>query len=238
MNDLAKRLIVGVVLFFLVAFGYVKLKELAAVEAENRRLEAVNTAIQDTVDIWREQFVAIDTVLQRQLATIDSLSARTGPIRWRTVRDTIIVIEPGRIDTIITVQDSVPIVALPGDSAVHVIPVAVALELQECRLLTTTCAEFKTTADSTIKWQATHIDTLQAQVVNLGKVFDVPSFNMLGLALPLPSLTAGYGLMYSMNSCPDQLAQDSEGFAVEVSGDCDRLHHGFLLGLTWSVWSP
>jgi len=230
MNDLAKRLVIAVVIFFLVAFGYLQLKKAAAMEAENVRLTAVNSAISDTVQVWRDRFAAADTVLQRQLATIDSMERRTGPIRWRTVRDTLIVIEPGRIDTLI-VTDSVAVIGA------DTIPVAVAHELQECRLLSDTCAEFKHNADSVIKWQATHIDTLTAQIDNLDQ-FGVPSIDLLGLAVPLPSVTAGYGLMYSMNSCPDQTVQDSEGYAVEVSGDCDRLHHGFLVGLTWTIWSP
>ena len=235
MNELAKRVIVAVIIFFLVAFTYVNLKKLAAVESENIRLEAVNGAIGDTVAIWRDRFAAADTVLQRQLATIDSLSARTGPIRWRTVRDTIIVIEPGRIDTLI-VEDSVAVIEV--DSAVHFIPTVVALELQECRLFKTTCAEYKHNADSLIRWQAVRIDTLIAQVDNLDKRFDIPELAFLGLSLPLPQVTAGYGIMYSMNGCGSEETSFEDEILVVTKPQCDKLHHGIVLGLTWRLWSP
>lgn len=238
MNDLAKRLVVAVIIFFLVALTYVKIKEAAAADAENERLTLAAAAIADTVTIWRDRFHAADTVLQRQLVTIDSFASRTGPIRWRTVRDTIVVIEPGTtvVDTVV-VTDSIAVIE--GDSAVHIIPTVVALELQECRLLTETCAEYKHTADSTIKWQATHIDTLTAQIDNLDRRVRVPELAIFGLDLPLPSVTAGYGVMYSMKTCDDSGAEFvKDDVLVIVENSCDKIHHGFTLGLTWNIWSP
>jgi hypothetical protein len=169
------------------------------------------------------------------MATIDSLTARTGPIRWRTVRDTIIVIEPGHIDTLV-VTDSVAVVEV--DSAVHFIPTVVALELQECRLFKTTCAEYKHNADSLIRWQSTHIDTLVAQIDNLDKRFDIPNLAFLGLNLPLPELSAGYGIMYSMKGCGSEETSFDGEILVVTKPQCDKIHHGFTLGLTWRLWSP
>ena len=229
MNDLAKKLVIAVVLFFLVAFGFIKMRQLAAVEAENTRLAAVNATLDSTATIWQDRFAVADTVLQQQLATIDSLAQRTGPIRWRT--RTITVIEPGTTDTIV-VHDSIPII--DGQP----IPIPVALELTECRVLVRTCDNFRHTADSTINWQAIHIDTLQAQITNLDKRFSIPQLALFGLSLPRPGVTIGYGVMYSLNGCSSEVSFDNDDVSGSISGNCDRIHHGPVLGLSWKVWSP
>ena len=229
MNDLAKRLVIAVILFFLVAFGFIKMQQLAAVEAENTRLTEVNAGLDSTASHWKDSTSVLGTALVATVERADSLAARTGPIRWRT--RTITVIEPGTIDTV-RITDSIPII--DGQP----IPIPVALELTECRVLVRTCDEFKHTADSTINWQATHIDTLQAQITNLDKRFSVPQLALLGLSLPLPALTIGYGVMYSLNECSDEVSFSQDDISGSISGNCDRFHHGPVLGLTWQVWSP
>ena len=233
MTDLAKRLVIGIVLFFLVAFTYTQMVKASKAQAEADRLAVVNAELDSIATHWLDSLSVIDTLLRTQLATNDSLAQRTGPIRWRTRWRT--VIEPGRVDTLM-VLDSVPIVDI--DSVPFVIPVEVAQELQECRVLVETCDQFKQTADSTIKWQATHIDSLSAQIKILDKRFKVPGFDMFGFTLPLPSIDVGYGLMYSMRPCDNTVSISPSEFDAEISVDCDRLHHGPTIGLSWQIWSP
>lgn len=231
MTDLAKRLVIGIVLFFLVAFTYTQMVKASKAQAEADRLREVNVVLDSAATHWRDSAAMVDTLLITTLATNDSLSQRTGPIRWRTRWRT--VIEPGRVDTII---DSVPIVEI--DSVPFLIPVAVAEELQACRILSADCETFRQVADSTIKYQATHIDTLTAQITALDRRFAIPGFDMFGFTLPLPSIDVGYGLMYSMRPCDNTVSISPSEFDAEISVDCDRLHHGPTIGLSWQIWSP
>ena len=231
MNDLAKRLIIAIVLFFLVAFAYTQMVKASKAQAEADRLAAVNVVLDSTATHWRDSVSVVDTLLQTTLATNDSLSQRTGPIRWRTRWRT--VIEPGRVDTII---DSVPIVEI--DSVPFLIPIAVAEELQACRVLAADCETFRQTADSVIKWQATHIDTLDAQIKMLDRRYEIPGLDMFGLTVPLPSIDIGYGIMYSQKSCSNSVSITPTEFAAEISVDCDRIHYGPTLAISWQIWSP
>ena len=109
MNDLAKRLIIGIVLFFLVAFTYTQMVKASKAQAEADRLALVNAELDSIATHWLDSIATIDTVLQTTLAVNDSLASRTGPIRWRT--RTVRVIEPGRVDTLIMI-DSFPVVEI------------------------------------------------------------------------------------------------------------------------------
>ncbi len=233
MTDLAKRLIIAIVLFFLVAFGYTQMVKASKAQAEADRLAEVNAVLDSTATMWQDSTAVLDPLLALSIERGDSLARRTGPIRWRT--RTVTVIEPGRTDTLF-VTDSVPVVEI--DSQLFEIPVQVAEELQACRLLAQDCETFREVADSTIKWQATSIDSLNAQVENLNRRFKVPQLAMFGLSLPLPGLTLGYGVMYSMNGCSESVIISPNEFDAILSRDCDRIHHGPTIGLSWKVWSP
>lgn len=233
MNDLAKRLVIAIVLFFLVGFAYTQMVKASKAQAEADRLAAVNATIDSTANFWRDSVEVVGPLLVTSLATNDSLSQRTGPIRWRTRWRT--VIEPGRIDTLL-ILDSVPIVEI--DSVPYQIPVAVAEELQACRVLSADCETYREVSDSTIKWQATSIDSLNAQITALDKRFSVPELALFGIDLPLPSINFGYSIMYSMKGCSESVSISPSEFDAEISADCDRIHHGPSIGLSWQIWSP
>ena len=233
MNDLAKRLVIAIVLFFLVAFTYTQMVKASQAQAEADRLAIVNAELDSIATHWLDSIAAIDTVLQTTLAVNDSLASRTGPIRWRT--RTIRVIEPGRVDTLIMI-DSFPVVQI--DSQTFEIPVQVAEELQACRVLAADCETFRQVSDSTIKWQATSIDSLTAQIAALDKRFSVPELALLGIDLPLPSINIGYSIMYSMKGCSESISISPNEFDASISRECDRIHHGPTIGLSWQIWSP
>ena len=225
MNDLRIRIVIAVILFFLVGFGITQYLQKAAHAAENERLSDVNTAITDTLAVWRDSASVLDTALVLAVARADSAATRVGPIRWhtRTIR------LDGRVDTvrIATVEvDSIPIE----------IPAEVAEEIIQCRVLAENCEQFRETADSTFKWYDTSIDSLNAQIAHLE---NKPWSLDLGLIdISIPEFSFGYGIMKSMNGCQSSEDVQIDDYQVSVSHNCQEIHHGPVVSLSWSFGWP
>ena len=225
MSDLAKRLVIAVVLFFLVAFAINQILKNQAMAAENERLTEVNDAIRDTLQTHIDSLAVLDTVLVGAIAHADSLSQRVGPIRWRTRTIRL----AGRVDTI-------QIATVDLDTITVEIPVAVAEELLACRILTQDCETFREVTDSTLRWYRTSTDSLQGQIDLLSKRFDVPHFGFFGLSLPLPNLSIGYGLLYSVGSDCSSSETIVEGdLEFQISTSCNNIHHGPVASLSWPI---
>ena len=163
MSDLAKRVVVAIVIFFLVAFGFQQVLKNQLIAAENERLTEINEAIRDTLQTHIDSLAVLDTVLVESLARAGDATVRTGPIRWRTRT----VRVGGRVDTL-------RISTVRIDTVEIEIPAPVAEELIACRALTQDCESFRTATDSTLKWYRTATDSLQGQIDLLSKRFKVP----------------------------------------------------------------
>lgn len=224
MSDLAKRLVIAVVLFFLVAFAIFKMTQLAAMEAENERLTEVNSAIRDTLQTHIDSLAVLDTVLVGAIARAESAATTVGPIRWRTRTIRL----AGRVDTI-------EVATVNVDTVEVEIPASVARELLACRALRQDCEAFREATDSTLKWYRTSTDSLQGQIDLLSKRFDVPQLSMLGLSLPLPYVSIGYGVMYALGECSSSETVVEGDLEFQVSTSCNNINHGPVLSLSWPI---
>lgn len=224
MNDLAKRVVVAVVVFFLVAFSYVMFMRAQTFQAENEQFTEDNLALKDTAQVWRDSTAMLDTALAGAVQRGDSLAERTGQIRWhtRTVR------LDGRVDTL-------RIATVRIDTIEVEIPQVVADEILACRALTQDCDNFRQVADSTIKWYEAYSGGLMEQIDHLSKRFDVPHLGILGLNLPLPQISIGYGVMYGLGNCSDSQTFVDGDIELDISTTCNNIHHGPVLSASWPI---
>ena len=224
MSDLAKRLVIAVVLFFLVAFAISQIIKNQAMAAENERLTEVNSAIRDTLQAHIDSLVRLDSVLVGAIAHAESAATAVGPIRWRTRTIRL----AGRVDTI-------RVATVDLDTITVEIPAAVADEILACRILAQDCETFREAADSTLRWYRTSTDSLQGQIDLLSKRFDVPQLSMLGLSLPLPRINLGYGIMYSVGNCSDSETIVEGDLEFQITTSCNNIHHGPVASLSWPI---
>ena len=225
MNDLRNQIIIAVILFFLIAFGVTQYFQKAAHAAENEVIKAENAAITDTLTVMRDSAAVLDTALVVALARADSNANRVGPVRWhtRTVR------LDGRVDTVL-------IATVEVDTLEIEIPAEVAEEIQQCRVLAKNCEEFREIADSTFKWYDTSIEGLNKQIAHLE---DKPwSLNLGLIDISIPEFSFGYGVMKSMNGCQSSEDVQIDDYQVSVSHNCQEIHHGPVLSLSWDFGWP
>ena len=218
------KLIIVILGLFAVAKVMWMVSEDRKKEARIAELDSINKIQQDSLVTLVDTVVVLGGALEVALVVHDSLRAETGEIVYRTLTrtirlagDTVVVVDTVLVPTVIIGADTIEI------------PVAVAQELEACRILATTCEEYKGQVDSLIAYVPTVIDSMQVLI----DVMRPKKINLLGLRIPMPKGSCGIygGYRITGGDGSTEITTDQfDEFAVTTTSSTEQSRWNVLLG--------